>query len=272
MNNLGEYLKKERGKKGVTLEEVSKITRIRKACLQEIEDGNIEVQSPVFIKGFLKSYAEFLGLDGQEILERYNDILNEKKAKAGEEKGFELEPVSNRRRYLIPALLFLSLITATYLLTSSGRSDRAPAQQQKIEKLAIPEQKPVLSNTTAYRTPLAIITTSQTKTFKPITASATPASPSTIKPAVPTVQKTKQTEKQHTLIVTARELTWLRVTVDNNNPVEVLLKEGEGTSWFADSSITVIVGNAGGVNLTFNGKPVESLGPSGKVVTKIFPE
>lgn len=271
MNNLGEYLKKEREKKGITLDEVSNFTRIRKTYLQEIEDGNIEMQPPVFIKGFLKSYAEFLGLDGQEILEKYNDIIKEKEGTAEAEKGFELEPVVDRRRYLIPALLALSLITAIYLLSTSNDSDTTPTKLQKVAKVETPQQKTVLANTTTYHTPLAIMTTSQTIIFKLITTSATPASPTT-KPTVQTVQKTKQAEKQYTLSVKARELTWLMVTVDNNDPVEVLLKEGEGTSWSADSKITVVAGNAGGVDLTFNGKPVESLGPSGKVVTKIFPE
>ena len=272
MNDLGEYLKKERVKKGITLEEAAKVTRIRKTYLQDLEDGNIGMQSPVFIKGFLKSYAEFLDLDSADIIEKYNDTLNEKKGQAEVEKGFELEPVSNRRRYLLPAALAMALITAIYVLTTSEKPDTTPPQVQKTAKDSLPEQRPVLSNTTAYPTPLATITTSQTKIFKPITTSATPASPSTPKPTAPTVQKAKQTERQYALSVKARELTWLMVTVDNNDPVEVLLREGEGKSWFADTKITVVAGNAGGVDLTFNGKPVKSLGPSGKVVTKIFPE
>lgn len=68
----------------------------------------------------------------------------------------------------------------------------------------------------------------------------------------------------------ARELTWLRVTVDNNNPLELLLKEGESATLFADTKIKVVAGNAGGIDLTFDGKPLEKLGPSGKVATKTF--
>jgi len=274
MDGLGEYLKKEREKKGITLEEASKVTRIRKAYLLSIEDGNIGMQSPVFIKGFVKSYAEFLGLDSADVIEKYNDILNEKDGQVGVEKGFELEPVSTTRsRHLIPAVLVLALITVVYILTTSEKPDTTPVQVQKTSKVDVPEQKPVLSNTTAYQTPLAIITTSQTHTFEPITTSAgTPVSPSPPKPDVQTVQTPEKPEKQHSLIATARELTWLQVTVDNNDPAEVLLRKGESTRWFAVSKITVVVGNAGGVDLTYNGKLLESLGPSRKVVTKIFPE
>lgn len=271
MNDLGKYLKNEREKKGITLEDASKITRIRKTYLQDLEDGNIGMQSPVFIKGFLRSYAEFLGLDSDDVVEKYNDALNEKKVQAEVEKGFELEPVSNRRRFILPAALAAAL-AAIYIMTTSEKPDTTEPQVQQAAKAVLPDQKPVLSNTTSYSAPLTVMTTSQTKIFKPITATATPTSPQTPGPTASTAQKTKQTEKQYTLSVKAREVTWLRVTIDNNDPVEVLLREGEGTSWSADGKITVVAGNAGGVDLRFNGKPVGSLGASGKVVTKIFPE
>jgi cytoskeletal protein RodZ len=273
MNDLGEYLKKEREKKGITLEEASKVTKIRKAYLLSIEDGDIGIQSPVFIKGFLKSYAEFLGLDSADVIEKYNDKLKEKEGQVEVEKGFELEPVSTRSKHLIPGVLLLALVTVIYILTTSEKPDTTPTQVQKTSEVDVPEQKPVLSNTTAYQTPLAMTTTSQTQIFNPITTdTATPVSPSPPKPDVETFQTPEKPEKQHSLIARARELTWLQVTLDNNDPAEVLLREGETTRWFADSKITVVVGNAGGVDLTYNGKLLESLGPSGKVVTKIFPE
>lgn len=254
MDGLGEYLKKEREKKGITLEEASKVTRIRKAYLLAIEDDNIGMQSPVFIKGFLKSYAEFLGLDSADVIEKYNDILSEKKDQVGVEKGFELEPVvSTRSKYLIPGVLVLALVTLIYILTTPEKPDTTPAQVQKTSETDLPEQKPDLSNTI------------------PDTPDI-PASPSPPKPDVQAVQTPEKPERQHSLIATARELTWLQVTVDNNDPAEVLLREGESTRWFADSKITVVVGNAGGVDLTYNGRLLESLGPSGKVVTKMFPE
>ena len=93
-----------------------------------------------------------------------------------------------------------------------------------------------------------------------MTDTAAPASPLPPKPYVQIVQTPEKPEKQHSLIATARELTWLQVTVDNNDPAEVLLREGESTRWLADSKITIVVGNAGGVDLTYNGKLLESLG------------
>ena len=72
------------------------------------------------------------------------------------------------------------------------------------------------------------------------------------------------------LEVLALEQTWIEVRVDDRTPTEVLLKEGEKVRWTARDSLSLVIGNAGGVRLTLNGEPVHSLGPSGKVVRKTF--
>ncbi|MEK7850641.1 MAG: helix-turn-helix domain-containing protein, partial [Deltaproteobacteria bacterium] len=56
-DNLGEYIKREREKKGITLEEAARTTRIRKVYLQAIEDGDFNIQPSIFMKGFIKSYS-----------------------------------------------------------------------------------------------------------------------------------------------------------------------------------------------------------------------
>ncbi|MBI2400295.1 MAG: helix-turn-helix domain-containing protein [Deltaproteobacteria bacterium] len=110
-----------------------------------------------------------------------------------------------------------------------------------------------------------------------------------VKPALPVqpvqpVQKTTQPEpvkteapgpgavnegearKAHTLIAKARDTVWLKVGIDKEEPVEVLLKQGERFTWKAAENISVIIGNAGGVTLTYNGRDISGLGASGEVV------
>lgn len=72
--------------------------------------------------------------------------------------------------------------------------------------------------------------------------------------------------KTHTLIANAREAVWLKVGIDKEEPVEVLLKQGERFTWKAAENISVIIGNAGGVTLTYNGRDISGLGASGEVV------
>jgi hypothetical protein len=56
------------------------------------------------------------------------------------------------------------------------------------------------------------------------------------------------------------------VTGDGKRMLFKLLQPGEGQSFAADNAFDLILGNAGGVKLKINGKPVRSLGPSGSVI------
>jgi threonine synthase len=68
----------------------------------------------------------------------------------------------------------------------------------------------------------------------------------------------------------AREMTWLRVTADNNPSYEILLQPGEKIEREA-SRFIVVVGNAGGIDITFRGKSLGSLGEQGQVVHLTLP-
>lgn len=80
------------------------------------------------------------------------------------------------------------------------------------------------------------------------------------------VKKEEQPVQAHTLVVSARDTVWLKVAVDKGSPVEVLLKQGERFTWKAAESISVIIGNAGGVTVNYNGKDMKGLGAQGEVV------
>lgn len=81
----------------------------------------------------------------------------------------------------------------------------------------------------------------------------------------------EQQKAAHTLAVIARETVWLKVEVDKQEPVEVLLKKGERFTWKASEKISLVVGNAGGVTVNYNGKDLSGLGASGEVVGLNFP-
>lgn len=62
---LGRYLKSIRTRQGLSLQQVAKRTHIRTQQLRAIETGNwVQLPEAVYVKGFLKQYAQSLGLDG----------------------------------------------------------------------------------------------------------------------------------------------------------------------------------------------------------------
>jgi hypothetical protein len=69
---LGQYLRRERESRQIPLPELSRTTRISLPFLRALEDDNLDFFSQdEFIPGFLKLYARHLGLDAQEVLQRY---------------------------------------------------------------------------------------------------------------------------------------------------------------------------------------------------------
>jgi hypothetical protein len=79
-------------------------------------------------------------------------------------------------------------------------------------------------------------------------------------------------ERRHILRVQAREQTWVRVQTDDQPEFEVLLEPKEKAVWTARRDMKITLGNAGGVDMTFNGKKVRGFGESGQVVHLQFPQ
>ena len=72
MESVGQYLRKHRENKRMSIEEVSRATRVPSSSVERIEaDRFDELPGEVFVRGFLKSYARSLGLTPEEVLARY---------------------------------------------------------------------------------------------------------------------------------------------------------------------------------------------------------
>lgn len=72
MSDLGQLLKKARIHKGMTLDELQDVTKIRKRYLEAIEEGNYKVlPGHFYVRAFIKSYSETVGLEPEEVLKLY---------------------------------------------------------------------------------------------------------------------------------------------------------------------------------------------------------
>lgn len=78
MKMTGSILKENRERKGITLSEVSIATKITLKTLKSIEDGDRDALPPrTFVRGFVKSYAQYLGLNVQEILASFSEEMGD---------------------------------------------------------------------------------------------------------------------------------------------------------------------------------------------------
>jgi transcriptional regulator with XRE-family HTH domain len=76
VSGLGQLLKKARQERGITLEELQETTKIRIRYLQAIEEENFSVlPGNFYVRAFIKSYAEAVGLNPEEIVRMYQNVI-----------------------------------------------------------------------------------------------------------------------------------------------------------------------------------------------------
>ncbi len=85
MKRVGQVLKEEREKRGVSLNEIAIATKINIKFLQAIEEGNLEaLPQKTFVRGFVRSYAKHLNLDTVGILEAFQEEMGSTRPAAPE--------------------------------------------------------------------------------------------------------------------------------------------------------------------------------------------
>jgi cytoskeletal protein RodZ len=120
MIRAGQKLKEQRITKGLTIEQVSKETKIRVSYLSAIEKGEYQkLPASTYIHGFVRNYAKYLGLPEQEILAIFRREYDEEKAFAVLPKGLVKEDFPIRRIKLADTakiIVLLVIILLGYIL------------------------------------------------------------------------------------------------------------------------------------------------------------
>ena len=77
IKEIGDSFKKRRKELNLSLKEVENATSIRSGYLQAIEEGEMDkLISPIYAQGFVKQYANFLGIDGDLIIREHPTVFN----------------------------------------------------------------------------------------------------------------------------------------------------------------------------------------------------
>jgi transcriptional regulator with XRE-family HTH domain len=78
MKNFGEELKVFRESKNISLQDISKETRISVKFIEAIESGNLNILPQTYVRAFIKSYAKHVGLNIEETIAKYNKYIGNK--------------------------------------------------------------------------------------------------------------------------------------------------------------------------------------------------
>jgi Helix-turn-helix domain/RodZ C-terminal domain len=132
---IGTSLREARLRRGVDLPQVEQITKIRVKYLRALEDEQFEqLPSQTYVKGFLRTYAEYLGLDGQLYVDEYNSryVVGEEDYRP---RRSSVRPQRRNRRFetnvvlVVLALIAIGTIVVISAWKSSGPDHRLPQVQ-----------------------------------------------------------------------------------------------------------------------------------------------
>ena len=120
VTKVGALLKEMRLQKGLKIAEISKILCIRKHYIEAIEDSDYkEIPAFPYGIGFIRSYASFLGLNGENIVDLYKEETQDNSNKDTKELETQKDAVMPELRYLLLSILAIVLIYIVWVLFNS---------------------------------------------------------------------------------------------------------------------------------------------------------
>lgn len=79
------------------------------------------------------------------------------------------------------------------------------------------------------------------------------------------------TNKEQVLTIKAKRDVWIKAQIDEEPVYDFLLKENELHGLKAKRQVKLLLGNAGSLNIVYNGKDIGEIGPEGQVKSIVFP-
>ena len=238
LRSIGSMLRQARLQRGLTLEAIEKLTLIRQMLLVALEEGKLaDLPEPIYIRALLLRYGNALGLDGEAIASQFftRPVVSPPRASWKDSPAAQLRPLHLYGAYV---LLIMGAVSALSGLLQRNAPEMTG--QPILDPAAIEQLMP-----------------------QPETVAEAPA----VEDAAPAPKK-QQKPIEVDLILTGQS--WVRVISDGQTPFEGILEQGETRSWAADQSMTIRVGNAGGVMYSFNQSEAAPMGELGMPEEKTF--
>jgi cytoskeleton protein RodZ len=297
MASIGETLRRERQRRNIPLDQVSQELKISSRFLQAIEEENFDqLPAGVFAKSFVRQYARMLGLDEDEAANEVQRALtpsavpqfatgSKLSIQAAERKSppppeFYVPKVEawqhagDRRSSWSSPLGALGLVVVAMLGCSLiygwWQRQRHPAPLAAALPMQLQQPAPPPKNAGPDPQPAAAPAPQEVPTPAKPPAAASATVPAAATAAAVTASETPVASGEPVAVkveVTAAEDVWVMARSDGKYLFSVTLKANETRTVEAANMVLLRLGNAGGVTITLNGKPIGDVGPKGQVRT-----
>jgi cytoskeleton protein RodZ len=285
---LGELFKQERERMGLSREQIVEVTRLRKHFVEALENEDWEkLPSGVFVRGFITSYAQVVGVDEERALALYESSMPVKSSPP--------KPLVKRPKAKIGPLFFLAslLIGVAVLILwilypfsiysplqpeitppSEPRQEPSPAMKTEVPEPEEPEIKIEIEKVAEETKVASDPTVQEEESLEAASLEVeTPTEPAANEPSITEpASVTEAGEARFVLTGHVNDRTWIRICVDEQEPKEYIFQPGSRPQWKAKEGFNVLVGNAAGIEFDFNEKRFENLGDLGRVVRLKLPE
>jgi len=270
---IGPVLEKARKERGLTLEEAEHATKIRKRYLVGLEREDYGVlPDSVYAQGFLKTYANYLGLDGEGLARELRDRRRPRRERAltydyyGTSRTSEFdEPLvspgqfgrKDRRR--ISASTILTLLVALLALAAVAGSLYYVGRGAQSAGQNPPSQAGVANQQDA-------------NGQEPEPEEGTPArgTPARGGGGENAAAAEPRPDSLSVVVTVEGGPSWLSVMVDGELAYEQIAEPGFSRTFEGQRGISIKTGNAGAVGVEVNGQDLGRLGDSGEVLTRDF--
>jgi len=325
MESLGVTLKKLREEKGLTVKDISGITKIREPLILALEAEQWEkLPEKIFIRGFVRSFIQAVGGDASLILDMFESACPGEEGKIVypdyQKRSFKgLERKHRKYLWVIVVVIFLIGIgggLAYYFFSPSegvkltektSEVKNVPAATTETSDMGKDTGKTQNSEVTTGEAPgetapseqaregqgsqenlspqsgSSVIQNEANGVKAPAGEKASAPSEATEQPAVIDGEKKKENpaknvpekatpvEKRGNLVIKAKMETWISLKIDGKAHKEILLKPGDRFEVQVKKTADLLIGNAGGIDIEFNGKALAPVGESGQVVRLKLP-
>ncbi len=279
MGGFGERMQREREMRSIALEEIAESTKISCRMLRALEEEDFDkLPGGIFNKGFVRAYAKFLGIDEEQAVVDYQAAFVEKQQKLptnganGMHHGDVLSTLAAAAEdkpqsqpdqaagFMRAAVILICLLgiggLAWKFLWNKPATSALPEQTQNVNRANATVAPSNPASSTANPAPAQ-------------DASPAQAKPPEQSPSTPTPENVAA-DGAFRLQITLKERSWVQVTGDGKVLMESDLPASTTRSFRAAKEMVVKLGNAPGVELSYNGKPLPQFPPDQKTRTLTF--
>lgn len=260
---IGDILRQEREKQNLTVQDIERETSIRALYIEALEQGEYDkLPGEVYAKGFIKNYANFLELDGDDMVKKFvmeispatitpdeNKSVPEKsiakvtaetpaenpaavKTRAQRRSESNADSEDDKKKYLVAAAAALIFLIGGLIFAFGGGDENSVAQQEVTQPVETQQEVPP------------------------------PAEPQQIAQVIPPSGVNLQ--------ATFSGDCWTQVAVDGVVVFEGMINAGQVFDWNGTQNVNVVLGNAGAANFVKNGENIGAIGAEGAVVERTF--